>query len=369
MPKNHGNMVITFVTSEVYGFAASYSDALATNAFLQPYGAEYTDSTLFDAADLALSAATVGIEVVPLYYTDKNDILLNLAKQITGYQAGHYYLIAKDYDDKTVLKGLIPEGKATLYLSNNIKDIIIYSEVIAGPNDYLKSKTPGYVAYENAYEIKDKTTVKAPDAGIVKEENAAQFTNHHVEYTDGDGYVFEVDCQLSPWILLSNSEVINATWDSISQGNELPTLDAWGFEKYGDEYTYENDYENITIHDMYYAVGTISVNNITEGLNFSPERPGYPVIGLSCVINNPKLVSRVYYGNTIRDETGFGATFYPEMTSNNWGPVPFVIAYAEHYTPSNPDGENREELENLPLLFGNAGDDDYDCEIIRNNFY
>ncbi len=166
MPENHRDMVITFVTSEVYGFATSYSDALATNAFLQPYGAEYTDSSLFDAADLALSAASVGIEAVALYYTDENGLLLNLAKQITGYQAGHYHLIAMDYDDKIILRGLIPEGKVTLYLSDNIKDIIIYSEVLAGPNAYIKAKTPGYVAYENAYEISDNASIKAPNAGI-----------------------------------------------------------------------------------------------------------------------------------------------------------------------------------------------------------
>ena len=182
----------------------------------------------------------------------------------------------------------------------------------------------------------------------------ASFSEYVMDYTDVEGYSFHVVCKVSPWILQSNAEVLNATWDSIADGQELPTINTWGFQKHGDSYSYTEYYTpsfNAKIDDMYYALGTIEITNVTEGFSFTPERPGYPKVQIlkdAFVRYGEKLITRVYFGSEGRTST-LGIIANAKMTSNQWGPVPFVIAYAEHYTPNNPNGENYEKVETLPF--------------------
>lgn len=195
--------------------------------------------------------------------------------------------------------------------------------------------------------------------------SAAPLDEYALNYTDPEGFSYEVTCRISPWILQSDTDNLYPTWNSIAKGKELPTLNTWGFHKNGDTYTY-SDYSSSRfeskIDDMYYAVGTISIKNTTDGFSFSKDRIGYPKIQIIRRItkdNEKKLITRVYFGNSERT-SALTLKADAKMTSDNWGPVPFVIAFPEHYTSNNPDGENYEKAANVRfyLVHGEVSNQD-----------
>ncbi len=200
----------------------------------------------------------------------------------------------------------------------------------------------------------EKAAANDADMGV-----PASFTEYQLKYTDPEGYSYVVTCQISPWILQSNSGVLNATWNSIAKDKELPTINTWGFMKTGAYYTYKENYFetfNAKIDDMYYAVGTLKIENVTEGYHFDSDRVGYPKIQISkdLLVNyESKLITRYYAGNEVRT-SGFGVIVNAKMTSDTWGPLPFVIAFAEHYTPNEPNGESYDRVEKLPLYLSHT---------------
>jgi hypothetical protein len=173
------------------------------------------------------------------------------------------------------------------------------------------------------------------------------------QYTDDNGYTFEVSITMSPWILQSNTSLINSAWETVGNEHSLPSISDWGMEKYaGNDYVRgfsttngRRFYANMT--DMYYIVGTISVENLTDGWSFSTDSPGSTKISLDLLApSDPttKVISRIFYNN--KEETYGGMLrVSPSFTSDKWGAVPFVIAYAELFNPNNPNGAYRNEVE------------------------
>ena len=189
--------------------------------------------------------------------------------------------------------------------------------------------------------------------------NTAPFSTYHMNYTDNEGFSFVVTCRISPWILQSNTEMLSATWNSIEKDKKLPTINTWGFQKNGDSYNYSEYYItsfDSKIDDMYYAVGTIEIANVTKGFNFSADRVGYPKVQISkdALLDYGKIIiTRTYLGDENKT-SAVGVVINAEMIADKWCPVPFVIASAEHYTPNNPNGENYDKVEQLPFYLCHA---------------
>ena len=188
---------------------------------------------------------------------------------------------------------------------------------------------------------------------------AVSFDEYVLSYTDPDGFSYEVTCKLSPWILQSDTDHLNPTWNSIANGKVIPTIDTWGFIKCGDTYSFSEYYVTTfesQLDDMYYAVGTLSIRNTTNGFSFSSDRIGYPKIQIvkdGLYDYSDKLITRTYAGHEERT-SAIAIQVNPKMTSDHWGPIPFVIAYAERHTPNNPDGESYEQAEGLQLYLIHA---------------
>jgi len=183
------------------------------------------------------------------------------------------------------------------------------------------------------------------------------------ECTDNEGYTFEITVKLSPWILQSNTALIGSVWDTVGQGNPLPGLKNFGLKEFTGN-AYLGEFSDAlaangtrfaaTMNDMYYIVGTVSVRNKTEGWSFTADNPGSTRLELRWPSSSPtKVVSKVFYSAETRI---YGGTMRvtPSMSSDRWGPVPFVIAHAELFNPNNPNGEYREEVETTEFqLVGN----------------
>ena len=176
--------------------------------------------------------------------------------------------------------------------------------------------------------------------------------------TDNDGYTYEVTYKISPWILLSNSDIINDAWDEVGRDNPLPEFDDWGLKRSNNSYYVSvpkgglSDNFCCSLNDMYYCVGTVSVRNTTSGWSITSEtkRSLYSSLCYSIIVSDNTewnsinsvgevfSIGRVYYSNGYRNQSNC-VSINPEMKSDNWGPIPFVIMVPENFSPNYPDGQ------------------------------
>ena len=179
--------------------------------------------------------------------------------------------------------------------------------------------------------------------------------------TDEDGYTFEITYRISPWILLSNTDVVNAVWAEISGGDPLPGFDDWGLERYNNGYWRPNNISDHSLsgykgymycegmNDMYYCMGTLSVKNRTEGWSFSEENKRSCDTRLwwrydkTDGMEGAQAIGHLYLSSKVREEAD-GVLVYASMVSDDWGPCPFVIMSPEAFTPNYPDGRFYEHL-------------------------
>ncbi len=121
---------------------------------------------------------------------------------------------------------------------------------------------------------------------------------------------------------------------------------------------------------MWIAIGTMRIENVTEGWDVTEESTANPEVFLEFVgynieydpkyndehekfLSTNRFLSTIYYG----DEERFcsdDSTMHikPKMTSNSWGSVTFVAFYPENITPNNPEGEHLEEVSKGNFVFG-----------------
>ena len=163
---------------------------------------------------------------------------------------------------------------------------------------------------------------------------------------DGDGYTYEAEVKISPWIFLEDSDLLSAAWDEVGGGKKLPQFDDWGFKRSGSSYAKEMTYYSSShsqnyawnITNMYYSVGTVTIRNTTSGFSITQDNPrsvkftwGYdyikPVACAGKVILSDKDITRI------------GGLYVPaSMKSNTWGPVSFVMMTPEYISPNTPNG-------------------------------
>ena len=177
---------------------------------------------------------------------------------------------------------------------------------------------------------------------------------------DNDGYRYEISFKLSPWILVSNSDIISSAWQEIGENKTLPlTFEDWGLKKQGNTYKRSN-VTNAVGHgnsspfggemtDMYYCLGTFSVKNVTEGWSITESSSRsitsaleyYPSVQDSLVISG--VMSRVFYNSEPLDYRQ-GIRIVPSLNSDTWGPCPFVVMSPENISPKYPNGNHYESL-------------------------
>lgn len=204
---------------------------------------------------------------------------------------------------------------------------------------------------------KETTTIPTEKQTEISEQNI-EWVEHTFKHSDDDGYQFEITVKMSPWILTTNTEVLNAAWNEVGNGNTLPvSFSDWGLKKVEENqsrdrigaYGYAKSFLK-TMTDMYYTVGQISVKNVTEGWSISSSSPrnidfifipNFTDIGDSMAQN----ITRVFYNNKEKDQSNL-ILINNEMKQDTWGPVSFVIMAPENFSPKYPDGEYYEQNRN-----------------------
>ncbi len=192
------------------------------------------------------------------------------------------------------------------------------------------------------------------------------FQTYTYRFKDAQNYEYEVTLKLSPWILDTQSDVLDSAWAQVGRGKKMPTMSSMGAQKYANNvYTTRlSDSEGrtrtfyATMTNMYFSVGSASVRNITNGWDFSEQKPGGTKIAMYWVsdftkdhLGNYGLMGKALTSSS--DNTSIGEVFFrPKMTKNTWGPIPVVFAHAENISPRYPGGELKRYAESGYLLCG-----------------
>lgn len=169
------------------------------------------------------------------------------------------------------------------------------------------------------------------------------------QWEDNNGYQFEATIKVSPWINQKNEDYLYTAWDEVGKGRTLPYFNP-------NERAYHNGKcsflgaTNLT--DMYYCIGDVTIKNVTSGWDIKAESPVSTEFCISPIQSAEEKSASIKEGRAIgqvilADKTTFDfiwSTFYPKLSSNTWGPVPFAFVHYEQKTPKYPDGEYISEI-------------------------
>ena len=181
-----------------------------------------------------------------------------------------------------------------------------------------------------------------------------KWTTRTFTTTDTDGYTYQVTYKISPWILLSNTDIINEAWREVGKDNQLPGFNDWGLTNSGSSYRRDvkhgvNQTRSFwySMTDMYYCMGTVSIKNITNGFSITSDKPRSIDAALNWTIevdnpsnyfNKATCIGRTFYSSKTEDHASC-VVVRPEMKSDYWGPVSFVLMAPENFSPNYPEGE------------------------------
>ena len=214
-----------------------------------------------------------------------------------------------------------------------------------------------YTTYEATTEAETEAETEASREFSDADFNWQTFSS---DFTDRDGYKLHESIKVSGWMRPDeDADMLQAAWDEVSNGQEFSADPSeMGFHD-GEVYTTSIQVQTSTEFEWYdwtdvvYAVGYLEVENKTEGFSFSESRDySYYVL-----FGNDNYASiKMYYTDpkVVYSTHGFDMLWHdirPKMVSDNWGPVPFIIALPIKKTPNNPNGTP--DPSEVQFIFGN----------------
>lgn len=147
--------------------------------------------------------------------------------------------------------------------------------------------------------------------GCTKEEEAeVQFQEQSYTYVNEHGCTMKLTVSISPWILQSKTKVVNEAWEAICVDPlmKLPTIDDLGLEvvEHDGVSYYVKEGEDFVCRsegfDMYFAMGTITIEEITSGQSFMSD------YGRSIEFNYDSSAFICYKDDGYYEETSYGDT-------------------------------------------------------------
>lgn len=147
-----------------------------------------------------------------------------------------------------------------------------------------------------------------------------------------DGYEIEYTVSVTNWLKADDPEYLQKAWTAAGSKDTVPAIKSFS--------DYSND--GFTPESAAVAFGNISFKNITAGVNIDSDDPVSFSLGVSASDFQNRYRTKIYIGYTTSPTmVSFSkyAAFSPKMSSDKWGPVPFMIVYSSGFTEDNPDGD------------------------------
>ncbi len=204
----------------------------------------------------------------------------------------------------------------------------------------------------------EKPTKASTEAPTDPPQSNIEWTQTVYTVEDTAGYKYEITIKLTPWIFHTNSSLIDSAWKQVGNNNSLPrSFSDWGLKKQGNAYRKEALTDIVSgylsypyvapMTDMYYCLGSVSVNNVTDGWNITTSEPRTLKFSIeyesSLYQVGTDVIGRIYYSSE-KNDCSSGLYVSPKLTSNHWGPCSFVLMAPENITPKTPNGDHYDSL-------------------------
>lgn len=323
---------------------------------------------LTGALALLIACGSTGTAHAPTYGSPQEDPL-------SAAESAYSYAVADFTAAQADLLEIIPDAEATLEnvtesdvanpgLLNELRNILQNADTAMGESVPAMESDAEKIQIQ-AEAIREKTNtirnlIYEIDDAILAIQNSQQElieiqrmerVSAEVAYVGTaqtiNGYKAEYTISLTHWIRASDTESLQLAWEGVGGTDSVPSISQF--------HKYTND--GFTEASAVIAFGNMSFKNITEGFDITADNPVSFVVNVS--IENkfhPTLQPQLYVkyassSNTFR-WAGYGGVYpniSPLMTSNAWGPVPFMIVLPNAFTPNDPNGVP--QLDNFRISF------------------
>jgi len=181
--------------------------------------------------------------------------------------------------------------------------------------------------------------------------SAAAHTKN-VTITDSDGYKWQVTLTFSDWVKGSDSQKLQQTWQSMGGSGQMPlTAGSYSSQMGSAQFVGTNaayvfgkaTYQYMTTQWSASDTPPIVIDPMTSSTDLLGNQSGLQAFDL---VTGKNVVQCTGYNNgancTLGGWAGTGVnsnTISPDMAGQTtWGPVAFVIAVDDVFTPAEPDG-------------------------------
>lgn len=168
----------------------------------------------------------------------------------------------------------------------------------------------------------------------IKQKIVSQDT-HIITATDGNGNKVKVTMKIGKWIKSAEKDLIEAAWKNVGGTGSMPLV----AKIYSDDTGYNNLYFNAA--NAAFVFGTVEIENITPDFpasNFNSPG-GVDVCLWGSEISGKITAAGCQYSGTTKCKIKPFYFIEASMSSNKWGPVPYVIGIDNVFTPKFPEGD------------------------------
>ena len=261
----------------------------------------------------------------------------------------------QELTDPKLLDDLKREVAAAASLSTTVP-------VIAADAAAITAQVEGLKAQHAALKARSASLERALDAVATNktaklQEAASARDSHTITVTDSNGYKQKITVNIGSWIRGTKTDLLETAWQGVGGKGTMPLTG-----RYSRSAAMLTEAE-FTANDAAYLFGTLTIENLTTDFDASGFNNGNSWVYLKARSGNGggdlsltsgELVKGVQYDNdTDVSILSFGPFVKANMTSDQWGPVPFVIGADTVFTPKYPEG-NPTLSEATFLLYGGA---------------
>ena len=251
----------------------------------------------------------------------------------------------KELRNPQVLDDLKTEVTAATHLSTTVPAIAADAEAITAQVGDLEAQH-GALQKQSASLRRALDAVAVEKAAKLQEAVSAK-ESHSITVTDANGYKQKITVMIGSWIPGTKTELLETAWKGVGGTGSMPLTGSYSRSAAG---LTEAEF---TANDAAYVFGTVSIENLTPDFDASGFNNGNSWVYLKALVQSGdafvpwndlsescgELVQGVQYDDETDVSIVYSNTFVKaDMTSDRWGPVPFVIGADTVFSPKYPKG-------------------------------
>jgi hypothetical protein len=250
---------------------------------------------------------------------------------------------AKDLADPKLLDQLRSEINSAKNLSVNVPDIASDTDAIKQQNQVLTRKKSELQKQSESLdiavsEIKESKQKLIDQIAAEKEAKIIDAITpkdtHSIIATDDNGNKEKITITIGKWIKGSDTALLDKAWKIVGGTGSMPLTGAFHTENGA------------------YAFGTVSIENMTPNFSAKSFDGGKSWVYLGNGYEQA-VQARQYLSGVSCDTEDNNPLVEADMTSNKWGPAPFVTGLLNVFTPKYPEG-NPDLTDNTFYLSSNV---------------